>query len=180
MEHISTDPDLKYLFSPGTNSPWYHLGVPLLFFLLTRFYRVYLKGRSGYYLEWLLPAMFTLLVIGLAIYDDGFYKFPSIPVGLYSLTGIILSGGYFIYLLRSLAVKRLELDPLFWASTGFLLYYSGNFLLWLGLNFLTYDRNFFDSIYRINGSLTILLNCLFVLALLIGKSPESPDTAMSK
>jgi len=175
MEHVSTNPDLKNIFYPGTNSPWYHLGVPVLFFLLTRFYRVYLKGKSGYFLQWILPAAFSSLVIALAVYDEGFYKFPSIPIGIYSVTGMILSGGYFVYLLRSLAIKRLELDPLFWVSTGFLLYYSGNFLLWLGLTFLTYDRNFFYSIYRINGSLTILLNGLFVLALLIAESPESSD-----
>ncbi|MFT6000219.1 MAG: hypothetical protein ACI81P_002680 [Neolewinella sp.] len=180
MEHVSTDHDLNHLFSPDTNSPWYHLGVPVLFFLLTRFYRVYLRGSAGYYLEWVLPVVFSLLVVGLAIYDDGFYKFPSIPVGIYSLTGMILSGGYFIYLLRSLAVKRLELDPLFWVSTGFLLYYSGNFLLWLGLNLLTYDRNFFDSIYRINGVLTIILNGLFVLALLVGKSPKLANASTAQ
>jgi hypothetical protein len=180
LEHVSTNPDLKYLFYPATNSPWYHLGVPVLFFLLTRFYRVYLKGKPGYFLQWVLPAVFSLLVIWLAVYDEGFHKFPSIPIGLYSLTGMILSGGYFVYLLRSLAVKRLELDPLFWVSTGFLLYYSGNFLLWLGLTFLTYDRNFFYSIYRINGGLTILLNGLFVLALLIGKSPKLPDASAAQ
>lgn len=179
MEHVSTDIDLKHLFSPGTNSPWYHLGVPVLFFLLTRFYRVYLGGKPGYFLEWVLPIVFSLLVIVLAINDEGFYKFPSIPIGIYSLTGMILSGGYFIYLLRSLAVKRLELDPLFWASTGFLLYYSGNFLLWLGLTFLTYDRNFFFSVYRINGALTILLNGLFVLSLLVGTPDKTNQALMS-
>lgn len=173
LEHVSTDVDIKNLFIEGTNTPWYHLGIPVLFFLMTRFFSVYLAGKKGHYLNIVLPSFFLVISIFAAVYNGGFYRFPTLTIGLYSLSGIILSIGYFIHLLRTLSVERMENEPRFWLSTGLLLYYSANFLLWTGLTFLDYDRDFFYSIYRINAGMTILLNFLFVAALYAGKSSAS-------
>jgi hypothetical protein len=173
MEHLSTDHDLKNLFHPKTNSPWYHLLSPVLFLLLTRFFSDYLDQRKYRLLAWGLPLAFTVLGIANAWVGDGFYSFPSKIIGLYSLMGILLSSGYFLYLLRSLKDYYIERQPMFWVSSGLLVYFSGNFLLWIGLNFITYDRGFFDSIYRINSVVTILLYLFFTIAICLNPQSEN-------
>ena len=164
MEHLSTDDDTKNLFNENTNSPWYHLLTPVLFLLLTRFFSVYLDHGKYKYLAWCLPLMFLMLVIANVFFEGGVDEFPSKIIGLYSILGIVLSIGYFLYLLRSLSEHYIERQPMFWVSSGLLIYFAGNFLLWIGLNFLNYDRDLFYSIYRINSMLTFLLYSFFTVA----------------
>lgn len=167
MDHVSTDKDVSQLLSSETNSPWYHLGTPILFLLLSRFYSNYLfKGRLTFF-RWLLPLVFCLIALINALVGDGFYNFPAVTVGLYSASGILFTVSFFMYLLNSLEVKQLEKSPMFWVSTGMLIYYSGNFLVWIGMNLLTYNSDFFFSIYRISYGLTILLNCFFIIAIIL-------------
>jgi hypothetical protein len=187
LEHLTNNVHLKNLFSDGTNAPWYHLGIPILFFLMTRFYRVYLGGKRNYHLDIILPTAFTVIAIVTALHVNefgvrGFELFPTVPIGLYSLCGIILAVGYFINLLSVLPVVKLEAEPLFWISAGFLIYYSGNFLLWGGVTFIDGDRAFFDSIYRINAWMTILLNTFFIISIITVKhmKPEFNPASTNK
>lgn len=172
MEHLSSDYDLKNLFHPTTNSPWYHLLVPILFLLLTRFFSDYLDRGKYSFLAWALPLAFTVLCLVNVWIGDGFYVFPSKIVGLYSIIGIILSVGYFLHLLNSLEDYYIERKPMFWVSAGLLVYFSGNFLLWIGLNYITYDRSFFNSIYRINAMVTVLLYFFFTIAICLNPQNE--------
>ena len=165
MEHLSTDDDTKNLFNENTNSPWYHLLTPLLFLLLTRFFSEYLDRGKHKYLAWFLPLMFLVLVILNAFAEGGLSGFPSKIIGLYSILGIVLSVGYFLHLLGSLSDYYIEKRPMFWVSSGLLVYFAGNFLLWIGLNYLNYDTGFFYSIYRINSILTFFLYSFFTIAI---------------
>ncbi len=173
MEHLSTDEDLMHFFHDKTNSPWYHLLIPILFLLLTRFFSDYLAYGKQKYWIWLIPLLFSILVLINALKGDGFYVFPSKIVGFYSIMGILLSIGYFLYLLRSLNDYYIERNPMFWVSSGLLIYFAGNFLLWVGLNFITYDRQFFNSIYRINSMVTTLLYLFFTIAILLNPKNEN-------
>lgn len=167
MEHVTRDADLKYAFHHTANTPWYHLLIPGLFLLMTRFFADYLDNGKYRKLRWVLPLIFTGVVLVNAIWGEGFYSFPSTIVGLYSLTGIVLAIGYFVYLLCTLTSFYLEREPMFWVSSGLLIYFAGNFLLWLGMNFLFYNLEVFSSVYRISGVVTILLNLFFTVAILV-------------
>ncbi|TXF91629.1 hypothetical protein FUA23_00140 [Neolewinella aurantiaca] len=124
-------------------------------------------------MRWLLPLAFLILVILNIISEGGLEVFPSKIVGLYSIAGIILSVGYFLYLLRTLTDYYIERKPMFWVSSGLLIYFAGNFLLWIGLNFITYDRDFFYSIYRINSIVTVLLYVFFTIAIFLNPHDEN-------
>lgn len=179
LEHLSTDVDIKHLFADKTNAPWYHLGTPILFFLMIRFFSVYLKGKKNNHLYIILPVIFTMIAIVNALYVNesgirGFGKFPTVTIGIYSAAGIILAAGYFIHLLRVRPVVQLETTPLFWISAGMMIYYSANFLLWAGVTFIDGDRAFFFSIYQINAWMTILLNTFFLIAIFTAQ-PEKPE-----
>ncbi len=167
MDQVSVHPATKNLFHPATNYPWYHLLTPGLFLLMTRFFTDYLRERDLDRLTWMLPAVYAVLVLLNAIWGDGFYTFPSGVVALYSLTGIVLAIGYFAHLLQSPEELYLERRPMFWIAAGLLIYFAGNFLLWLGLNELAGDAEVFHRIYAINRVSTILLNLTLSIALLL-------------
>jgi hypothetical protein len=167
MDQVSMNVNTKNLFHPATNYPWFHLLVPGLFLLMTRFFTDYLKERGLDRLIWMLPGVYAALVALNAIWGDGFYNFPSGVVALYSITGIVLAIGYFAHLLQSPEELYLERRPMFWTAAGLLIYFAGNFLLWLGLNELAGDAEVFHRVYAINRVSTVLLNVAFSIALLL-------------
>lgn len=173
MDHVSGDDDLEFLFSDDTNAPWYHLLTPVLFYFLTRFFTDYLKVGKFSWLNWVLPVGFIILAVLNALWGDGFYSFPSKLIGLYSLVGMLLVIGYFLSLLQTLEVQYLERYPMFWISSGLLIYFASNFLLWVGLDLITFDREFFRSIYRINNGATIFLNVFLTIAIIFDPKTEN-------
>lgn len=159
-------------FCRGTNAPIYHFATPVYVFLLLQIYRPYLKRLSAAPLQWILLLVAVVIGLGDIVFGVGLYQFPTLGITFYSLAGIMLPVGYFYYLLQSLAVNRLEKDPLFVVSAGFLINFSGNFLLWVFLNYITGDYEIFHSVYRVNSVLAILLNFFLATAILICPTPK--------
>ena len=169
MEHASNHDPVTQLLQARGNSVWYHLGTPVLFLLLSRFYRAYLLDKTS---QWALPAAFAGIAIINAIFINDPSEFPTVTIGLYSISGIVLSIAYFLYLLRALKIVYLEREPMVWVSVGFLIYFSANFLLWVAVTFINYDYDFFFSIYKINSFSTLFLNACLLIALLLPSVPE--------
>lgn len=166
LEYLSTNRDLTAAISGSNNSPFYHIGLPILFWLMSRLY----IPEIG---DWLSNRRYSIVLTGFglfvvinALWGDGFMNFPSLSVGVYSLIGILLPIIYMLELLTSLAIPRLDRDPLFIAASGMLIYFSGNFLLWIFLSYINFEYDFFHSIYRVNTVLSILLN-LFLTGVIL-------------
>jgi hypothetical protein len=173
MEHLSTDHQIEDFFHETSNAPWYHLLVPILFLLMSNLFLPYLITGRYSWLRWSLPLAFFLIALP-GIFDEvDFYEFPGLTVGLYSILGILIILTYFFYLLDSLTAIYLERLPMFWVASGLLIYLSGNFLLWVSIVVVEFDNVFFNSIYRLNGGFTILLNCFLTIALLINPQSEN-------
>ena len=173
MEYLSMANGTRYLFHPASNSPWYHLLTPLLFYSYVSISLPVVFPQEWYKLRWWLGAGIWVLTIINIFWGDGFYKFPSMVVGVYSIAGITCALGYFFHLLGTLSIRYLERDPLFLMSCGFLIYFSGNFLNWLSFNLVTYEPGFYGTVTAINQSLGILLNALFIIALLLRPTPSA-------
>lgn len=176
LEYISTNRDLTEAISNTNNAPIYHIGVPILFWLMSR---IYLKAFN----QWLSRRLYLIILSGFigfvtvnAIWGDGFTNFPSLAIGVYSLFGILLPIMYMLGILRSLEVPRLDQDPLFITAAGMLIYFSGNFLLWLFFSYIDFDYIFFLSIYRVNTVLAILLNLFLIGAILVRTKPKKINT----
>lgn len=172
MEHMSSDDQLESLFHPTSNAPWYHLLTPVLFFFMSNLFLPYLAVKRFRWMRWALPLSFLLAALPGILDEVKFYQFPGFTVGLYSIVGMIIVLTYFLHLFKNITVKRLELLPMFWVASGVLVYLAGNFLLWTSTVLITYDGDFFYSIYRLNGGLTILLNCCLTIALLVDQHTE--------
>lgn len=172
MDHVSTQSLLKNTFHDSTNSPWYHLGTPFLFFLMSVFYwDVLLVGRYRR-LRWLLPLSFLLIATLSALRTEAFYRFPSISVSIYSLTGISLAIAYLLHELQGKKVEEPTKKPIFWTSAGFLVYYTGSILVWTGLNFLNQHYFLFNSVYQVIGFTTLFLNLSFTVAIYCSPDKE--------
>lgn len=174
LEYFSTNRTLTADFFDKTNSPFYHVGTLILLGLLFAIYRQHLLVMAGKRVFWsLLTALWAVCTWNM-IWGDGIMNFPSLSAGLYSLTGILLGISYLYRLMMTMEVARLEKDPLFLTTTGFLIYYSGNLLLWIFLTYFnTLSHQEFYSIYRVNGALTIFLNLMLTLAVLVNPVNKS-------
>ena len=78
---------------------------------------------------------------------------------------------------RKVIAVRLEREPMFWISTGLLLYFSGNALIFLSSNYvLNHSRATSMSVWAIHAVLYMLLNVFYALALCL--RPPRPETAL--
>ncbi|NJC24913.1 hypothetical protein [Neolewinella antarctica] len=179
MEYLASSALTKFYFSPESNSPWYHLLTPPLYFCYVRIAGPTLFASEWPWLRWVLLGSITGLTVANAFWGDGFYYFPSLIVGVYSITGILWAAGYFLHLLRTLSVRLLERDPLFWMSCGFLIYFSGNFLNWLSFNFVAYEPGFYTTVISINHGLIIFLNVLLIISIGVGRATTGEQTTVN-
>jgi hypothetical protein len=68
--------------------------------------------------------------------------------------------------LTEMKIQRLEQNPVFWANTGFLIYFSGNVLLFAFSNFiLDYDKSLNLYVWAFHGLLSGLLYLLISIGL---------------
>lgn len=167
LEYVSTNQLILNDFFHATNAPLYHVGAPLFAICLISIYYGKLRLRIPEHLLLIVMSMIVTASVINAIWGSGMYASPSLAMGLYALLGVLLPLWYLFYLLQSLTVERLENDPLFITSAGFLIYFSGNLLLWIFSSFLSVDYETFWPVYRINHVLTILLGFLLFITLLI-------------
>lgn len=151
-------------FDPKTNAPYYHFFTPVLFALYVSIYQKYLRDIFKRRVDFLLVPAFIVFAFWNAIYGDGIYSFPGKSLGTYAFLMMVIAILYFLRLMTTLELERLEKEPAFWVSAGVLIYFSGNFLLWLTMNYLLEDKSLSYSIYQIGTILGFLLNVLFTIA----------------
>lgn len=175
MEYFCSNEDLLNDFLQGTNFPAYHVGTIILILLLGWIFSDHLKE--------LLPPAFLILAAGAAVlfgvwnavWGEGIMAFPNASIILYSLLGILLPISYLLVLLRTLAVERLEENTLFVAAVGLLIYYSGNFLMWLFFTFYLDNYEIYQSISRVSHVLTIIVVLFITSAILITPGTVKPQ-----
>ena len=89
---------------------------------------------------------------------------------------VILTFVFFFFLRevqRKVVTKHLERDPMFWVSTGLLLYFSGNLLIFLTSNLLLkYSLAVSRHVWGIHAVLYAFLNVFYCIALGIAPRRE--------
>ncbi|GGM73072.1 hypothetical protein GCM10010967_00610 [Dyadobacter beijingensis] len=83
---------------------------------------------------------------------------------------IFLALAYFYKVFQELKVQNLLLEPFFWVSAGLLLFFSGNFLIFVFMNFiLLYSKNLNDQIWVIHALMNYMLYITYAIALWVGR-----------
>ncbi len=87
-----------------------------------------------------------------------------------SVVVIFMALAYFYKVFQELKVQNLLLEPFFWVSAGLLLFFSGNFLIFIFMNFiLLYSKNLNDQIWVIHALMNYMLYITYAIALWVGR-----------
>ena len=157
----------EWLTGEPRNLPGAHLYTLVQFSLVLWIYQELLVEQTR---PWLFPTLlvvFFSFVVWNGLYLDEFRNFNPHARGLQAVILLPLILSYFYQLLRSLQIPRLEKEPLFWASAGFTIYFSGSLLIFLLSNYLLEAPETLRALYAVHSLLNILLNLFLVPALWI-------------
>lgn len=137
------------------------------FALLALVYQAALRSAAfSRWLPWLVGGLAaSALVSGLA--RPGAVRFqPELQV-LENILLLLLVVVYFRKLLNELTVKRLELDPVFWLSTGLFMYSLGSIQISLFSNYLLqrYSSHLNVAVWFVHALLVLILYSCYALAL---------------
>ena len=111
--------------------------------------------------------LFTIYTIFDSLLGPGLHWFRPWQQILQSLLILLMVGLYFLKLLNELRVKRLTREPMFWVSTGLLIYFLGYLQIALFSNYLLqhYSVQFNRNVWLVHTLLSIVLHSCYCLAL---------------
>lgn len=157
----------SYQSSLGNNNLWLlHLYTPLEFFCIVWFYNIILKGSVK-------ESSMMGLGLGFAILSalNSAFLQPTDTFNTYarSLEGILVIVFCLAWCYKTLSemqIRHLEQDPVFWINTGFLIYFSGNVLLFAFSNYiLNINRSLNLYIWAFHALFSILEYCFISVGL---------------
>ncbi len=154
-----------YLNLNGQNNLFiFHIYTPLEFFVFTYILKSVVKSSSIKILLNLLLISFTLFCIYDMIVFETLSKFNSVPRGIEGILAIIFCIYFFFQLFISEESFQLKSYPPFWLFSGWLIYFSGTFFLFIYANHtgsnLTYPI--------IHSALNLILNLAYINVLWLG------------
>ncbi len=152
----------------GASNIWiFHIYVLVDFSLLTLVFKDILPPRL------LLAAigLFAGVVFFFLVWNRGWEGLPSVPLGIEALWMIFLVFWFMWKMFREMKVLRMERQFLFWVSTGNLLYFSGNLLLFIFSNYVIGQSvEVAIQIWMANIFLILLRNLFYTISL-VWKDP---------
>lgn len=169
---ISTEIVARWLrYDAPSQNLVYYLFTTLEFSLLTYVFAQGLKSFFKPAFFWGIATFFLLFVLTDMIWISGIAQFNSYSTAIEGLILIFLSLCWFYKTLQELKIKHLEREPLFWISTGILLYFSSNLFIFLFTNYVNSSNRALFIIWGIHGIFSILLNIFYTIALWVKPSP---------
>lgn len=149
------------------NMPLYHLYIllegPLLLLLYQKRFTNY---RMGTFLPWLAGGYASYVLLNAWLTDD-FFALPQAARSIEAIFLALLALYYFRVVFQEKKIKHLDRSFWFWLSTGLLLYFTSNLLLFMFTNnFMYREDDLFVAVWSIHGVLNFLLYGFYSIALL--------------
>ncbi len=157
----------SYLNAQRQNNLWLlHLYTPLEFVCIIWFYSKVLHGfLKGAVFVWFGLGFVVLSALNSAFLQD-IGSFNTYARSLQGILVIMLCLSWCYRTLFEMKIKRLEQDPVFWVNTGFLLYFSGNVLLFAFSNYIVnINRTLNLYIWAFHALFSILLYFFITIGL---------------
>jgi hypothetical protein len=157
---------LVRLMYKGNNLPVLHLYTPLECTIICWFYLELLDGFISK--KWIHGFLYSFLIFSMVnsfwIQDIWTFNTNSRPV---EAAAVILMAILFFYrILSEMKIKRLDKYPEFWINTGYLLYFSGAFFLFLPSNFIIDKGKLLNlTIWSVHAVLSVILYSLLGLSI---------------
>ncbi len=147
------------------NLPLLHTFTFIHYLMILWVYQQHLANLFRPKLVPILAAVFLVMVVVNGIWGDGFTNFNPHARALQALLVLFFVLSYFYRTLREMKITQLERDPLFWVSTGLLLYFSGSLLIFIVSNSITTSPAIMFTVWGIHSLLNILLNIFLAISL---------------
>lgn len=150
----------------------YRIFTILEFSLLTY---IFAQGIKPFFTEFFFKGaviFFFLFVLADMIWISGIVQFNSYSTAIEGLILIFFSLIFFYKTLQELQIQHLEREPLFWISTGVLLYFASSLFIFLFTNYINSSTRSLFIIWGIHGIFSILLNIFYSIALWVKPSPS--------
>lgn len=151
----------------GNNLPFYYIYILVEFFILIRVFQLMLGAQIKTKYCMILGSIFLMAWLLNVSTGEGWWVFPDRIRALEAIIILILVILWFLKILR----EKMILVPYktfeFWMCTGLLIFFSGNFLLFVFSNYvLATEEAVFRAIWKVNAILNILLYIMYTVALL--------------
>ncbi|MBL4604829.1 MAG: hypothetical protein JKY02_03955 [Flavobacteriaceae bacterium] len=110
---------------------------------------------------------FLLIWIVNAFIGEGLWGFPDYIHALEAVVVLFLVLRWFLKMLQEKTISNPEKTFEFWICAGLLVFFSGNFLLFIfSKSLLTIEMASYDAIWKVHCILIILLYLIYMVALL--------------
>lgn len=147
------------------NLPLLHIFTILEFGLLAGIFRDHLQPTVRPGQLYGLIAGFTIFAILNSIFNESILQFNAVARGVESILIILLVLLYFYVTLKTLKVSRLESSPLFWISSGLLIYFSAGLFVFIYSNYVLESQQASFTVWGIHTFMSIVRNLFFAVAL---------------
>lgn len=164
---ISFSAELWIKASNMSNIPFFHTYILVEYLLLLKIFKGMFKG-SVKDIIWLTLAFgFSLIWLINVFTGQGWWAFPHY---IHAFEAVIIIGlviAWFSKMLREKVISNPEKTFEFWMCAGLLVFFSGNFILFIFSEFLlTIEMAAYEAIWKVHCILIILLYLLYTFALL--------------
>jgi len=151
----------------SNNLPFFHLYILAEYLLLLQVFRFMFKESIAKNVWWVLSLGFVTIWLINVITGEGWWGFPDYIHALEAIVILFLIIKWFLKMLREKTIARPVKTLEFWMCAGLLIFFTGNFLLFLFPKFLMEaGREVFRAIWIMNCVMIILLYIAYTIALL--------------
>ena len=169
---VSFSGEIWNILTKESNLPFYHVYILLEYLILLQVFRCLFKGHIRPAIWNTLSIGFLFIWLGNVLFVEGIWGFPDYIHALEAVVILMVVFKWFSVMLKEKATLHPETTFEFWFFAGLLLFFSGNFLLFLFSEFLlSIEQAAYDVIWKVHCILNILLYILYSIALLWVKKP---------
>ena len=164
---ISLSGEAWQILTVKNNLPFFHTYILIEYLLLIQVFKNIFRESVKKRIWWLLSLGFVLIWVFNVTIGEGWWVFPDYIHILEAIIILIFISIWFLKMLREKEISNPEQTFEFWMCTGLLVFFSGNFLLFVFTNFLLKtDMAVYEAIWKVHCILIILLYILYTVALL--------------
>jgi len=147
--------------------PFFHSYILVEFLLFLMVFKHIFNQSIKNYIWWILATAFTILWVINIFTGQGWWGFPDYIHAVEAVIILALIVKWFLKMLKEKKVANPERTFEFWMCTGLLIFFTGNFLLFIFSKFLVdAGAEIFKAIWMINSILILLLYICYTIALL--------------
>ncbi|HSO87780.1 MAG TPA: hypothetical protein VLQ91_14580 [Draconibacterium sp.] len=154
----------KHFWMQNTG-PIGHFYFPVAFFIMGMFFLMILK-------DFIKPAYILILIISFEVFSlinvlfiQDLYEFPSLTGSIGAMILFLFSVAFFTKVMTEAKILKLAQEPLIWINSAVLVYYTGNFIFYVLLN---YANNYSREFALLTVKFFSYINLLFYLLIAIG------------